>query len=179
MHMIIRAIVYANDKNEALIQAKNVFNSLTENQEPFDYYTLFNNNESQVSGKARWGNLTPVALASSKEGKKLIDGGMKATREAFDMSIKAIREGIEKYTDDQLFENKDVEVGGMRGMFKYFTNIVGKHRGSDIFLYDNDGEGINSNENLKDVLSKWERNGEVDSDYKHLKVFVVPADVHY
>ena len=54
-------------------------------------------------------------------------------------------------------------------MFKHYCWTLGQYGGTAIWLYDNDGVGINDNRTLKSVLNKWG---------KGLKVYCVPADVH-
>jgi hypothetical protein len=182
MHMVIRAIVYSKYKDGALDEARSVFEKLVDNGDPFDYYQMFDSEGTSVSGRGRWGKLTPVAKVDSKAGKKLIDEGMKYTRDRFNIAIKAIKEGIANYTENELFEDEKAKVNGMLGMFKYYCHVIGNYRGPSVYLYDNDGEGIRNKGNLKDVLSKWKCIYEdvgKENPYKDMSVWVVPADVHY
>lgn len=182
MHMVIRTIVYAKDKNEAISKAHGVFNRLTENQHPFDYYQMFDNEGTPVSGKGRWGSLPALSKVDSKNGKKLIDEGMKYTHDEFISSVKKVRETINAYTDEQLFEDKDVKIDGMIKMFKYFCSCLGEYAGPRTWLYDNEGEGIHNEHDLKNVLSKWKciyEDAGKENPYKDMFVWVVPADVHY
>lgn len=177
MHMVIRTIVYASTKKEALSKAKEVFNGLCENQNPFDYFTTFDEENTKVSGKARWGNLPVVAKVSSKGGQKLVEEGMKYTYEGFCESLNSIRRNIVKFTNTQLFEGTEKD-----DMFRHRCHCIGKYRGGDIFLYDNDGEGIRSKRHLKDVLNKWNclyEKQNKPNPYKNDDVWVIPADVHF
>jgi len=159
----------------------------------FDYYTTFDDNTSQISGKARWGNMPVVALADSKEGKKLIEEGFVATKDVFMRHIFEIRRMLEVFSDEELFEEKDLGqnipektafmLGGslegmmtLLSMFKLHSSGAGQYRGDAVFLYDNDGEGITNSEHLKNALDKWK----VISHHRIYdgKVYVVPADVH-
>jgi len=169
MHQVITVIVYAENKNEALDKAKTIFERLCENQYPFDYFTTFDEDGIGTSGKDRWGNLPAVTLAISKKGKELIEQGIKFTKDEFMENLKIIRKLLKKKTDKELFE-KD---GGVE-MFRFSCYQIGRHRGSSVWLYDNDGEGITDPEHLKNVLKKWN-----DKSYRGLKIYVVPADVHY
>lgn len=181
MHMVIRTIVYAKDKDEALDEARHVFERLVE-REKFDYYTMFDNEGTSVSGKGRWGELTPVAEVDSKKGKQLINEGMKYTQEHFNEAIKYVREALDKHTDKELFEDRTVKVNGMTRMFKYYCSVMGSYDGPNVWLYDNDGEGITDHEHLKDVLSKWQSIYDRENKpnpHKDMKIWVVPADVHY
>jgi len=190
MHRIIRALVYSENKEEALDKAKVIFERLCGEGKAFDYYRMFNEERSSVSGKGRWGNRTPVVLASSKEGKKLIDEVMKYTKDSFMENIKKVREGLINYTDEELFEeviltDKTKVIQRLNGktelnldMIRDYCYCVGQYNGNNIFLYDNDGEGIRNNERLNNVLSKWETLYEDKGEpnpYKDLKIFVVPV----
>jgi hypothetical protein len=182
MHTVIRAVVYAKTKEDALDKARSVFERLVENQNPFDYYQMFDNEGTSVSGKGRWGNLPAAVKTTTKAGKKLIDEGMTYTRNEFNEAINAIREAVNNYDNKQLFEDKEVKANGMVGMFRYYCGIAGSYRGSSVWLYDDDGEGILNEKQLEDVLSKYQciydRNGQVNP-HKDESIWVVPADVHY
>jgi hypothetical protein len=184
MHMVIRAIVYAKDKDGALDKARDIFEMLTANQHPFDYYRMFDNEGTSVSGKGRWGDLPEACLASSKEGKELIDEGFKYTKNKFMEAIEHIRKSIEAKSDEELFEDKYVEGedASTNGMFKYWCYSAGEYEGSGIFLYNDDGEGIRSQHQLDDALNKYkaiyEDRGQ-ENPNKDDKIWVVPADVHY
>ncbi len=153
----------------------------------FDYGVFFDEEGSGVAGKSRWGKIPPVVLADSKEGKKLIAVGMKATKDEFMRCIKEVRQSINYYSDEELFEEKILDTkkkilnalddkkpdNFSISMFKYYCSCLGQYVGTNIWLYDNDGEGIRNNKHLKDVLNKWGTD-----EYKNLKVFVLPIDVH-
>lgn len=187
MHQIIRIITYAYSEEEALERAKSVLddNLVGEEYGMFDYGEFFDNDGSEVSGKGRWGDMPSVVLADSKDGKKFIDEGMKATKDSFIESVKGIRRIIDKYSDEELFEEKRMSIKGKildeldternnnlgLGYFRYYCRNSGASRGSNIFLYDDDGEGIDTTSHLKKVLNKW---GKEDKR----KVYVVPVDVH-
>jgi len=188
MHQIIRIIVYADSEESALHRAENILdnNLVGDGYGLFDYGTLFDNNGSEVSGKGRWGDDIPsVVLADSEEGEELIKEGMEYTKESFLDSIKNMREMIGKYSDEELSEEErsgvkekilkeltgenDEELEA--GYFRYYCRNIGYSKGSNIWLYDDDGEGIDKSSHLKSVLNKW---GSKNS----LKVYVVPVDVH-
>ncbi len=167
MHMVIRTIVYAENETEALDNARTVFEKLIENQDPFDYYQMFDEpSPYKTSGSGRWGNLTGVALVTSKEGKEFIKDGMKYTKESFMEHIKAIRKVLKK-TNEELFKDK------YNFEFRYPCYCIGEYGGSNIWLYDKDGEGIRTEKHLENASSNWGR--KMDKD---LKVYVIPADAH-
>ncbi len=195
MHKVIKIICYASDEKEAREKAEHILNeSLVGEWKSFDYGTFFDE-ESSVSGKSRWGNLPVVCLADSKEGKKLIADGMKFTREEFEDDIKEVRNLLNNYSNEELFEKEVMDVKTkilekLEGkdkklsisMFKYYCNCISQSRGYGIYLFDNDGESIGDNNHLKSVLSKWKgiyEEKQKENPYKNLKVFVVPCDVHY
>lgn len=179
MHQIIRTIVYAKTKENALEEAERVFGGLCGEDKVFDYYTLFNDNTSKVSGKARWGELPPVVLAKGKEGKKLINEGFETTKKSFMDNIKSIKKLINNFSDEELFEGKSKEKTKEEinlYMFKFYCHCAGMYKGIEIFLYDSDGEGIRDSRHLKNALNKWV--SVVGNKYKDLKIWVIPADVH-
>ena len=187
MHQIIRIICYAISPEEARERAENILNNnLVGEDNPFDYGTFFDNNTARGSGKARWGNITSVCLADSKEGKKLITEGMKITKDEFIENNKKIKEMINYYSDEELFEEEVIDTKkkileslenkkntSNLDMFRYYCHCLGEYEGTNVYLYDNDGSGIRSNKNLKNVLNKWGAD-----EYKNLKVFILPIDVH-
>ena len=198
MHQIIKAILYANSEEEALDKDKAIFENLCGDGQAFDYYTLFNE-DSPVSGKARWGNLPVIARADSLEGKQLIDEGMQATRDEFMENIAHVREGLNNLTDEELFR-EELGPGAIAAkafdesnsktdtfaynahMIKYFMRGAGAYTGPDVYLYGQYGEGIRTPESPNNVLNKWrclyEDEGK-ENPYKDSDIFVVPADVHY
>lgn len=175
MHRVIRAIVYAQNKDEALSKAKGVFEGLCEDR-IFDYHTTFDTAGSSMSGRGRWGNITPIARVDSEKGKKLVDEGMEATKQEFLKNIKIIRAVLKKKTNTELFQN-DYD----KKMFRHRCYVLGQYRGYSVWLYDNDGTGIRTPSHLKNVLNKWaclDKEGK-ENPYKGLNVYVVPADVHF
>ena len=198
MHQIIKIICYANSQEEARARAEKILNEnlVGEDGQPFDYGTFFDE-ESSVSGKSRWGNLPPVVLANSKEGKKYIDEGMKATKDSFMGNIKKVRKLIDFYSDEELFEgevkdtkrkiilslgeNEDKELKDI-SQFRIRCFWLGQYGGSEIFLYDNDGSGITDTKHLNNVLNKWkclyEDKGEKNPN-KNNQIWVIPCDVHH
>ncbi len=72
MHMVIYALVEASTENEALAAGKTVFNRLV-GSEPhscavFDYFVTFDEEDTSVAGKARWGELPTAAPVDSDDG---------------------------------------------------------------------------------------------------------------
>lgn len=188
MHQCIRFIIYAKTPEQACIKAQDLLDErLTGDGRPFDY-----GNVLDLKANNNWG-VANVTLADSKDGKKLIKDGIDYTKKHFMESIKEVRLILDKYSDDEIFEEREdpkkdlkkaiinkLEGKSDRGMWKHSFYQVGKYDGSDIFLYDNDGESIRDSHHLKNTLDKWKCLGEnrpkLDPDDK---VWVVCADVHF
>lgn len=159
MHMIIRAIVYAKDIAQAKSKAESIFRRMSGEGQEFDYYNLFSNPYAEQ----RWGKKDTVYLADSKEGKELIEEGMKATEADFKIHISKVRAILRRNkVPSKLMKKSD---------FRYHCHCIGEYRGSDVWLYDDDGEGIRDREHLRLVLTSWNENRE--------NIYVVPADVHF
>ena len=179
MHMVIYAIVYAENEYQAMRQARKVFRSLCGEKRPFDYYTTFDEDGSQTSGKGRWGDLTPVARASSEEGKRYIEQAMKSTRDEFQRNLDEVKQSIASYSDEQLFEREDM-VDGVGGLFRWRCSRLGADEGPVVWLYDHEAEGVKDSRILKAILEKWSEFHQGEKNpYEDLEVWVVPADVHY
>jgi len=170
--MVIRAIVYAKDEEEALDKAKEIFSDLVE-QRYFDYFTTFDEDGCGISGRDRWGDLPVVAPADSEVGKKLIEEGMELTWQEFQESLHVIKKCTKEKTAEKLFED-------MR--FRYACYHIGAYKGADIWLYDDDGEGIQNRDHLNNVLTKWKviyEDKGIENPYRDCNIWVVPADVHF
>jgi len=166
MHHIISMIVYAKTKEEARSKAEEIFNeNLTPS--PFDYGTFFDGE---------------ILLATSKEGKKLINDDMKIIKREFMENLKLVKKMIKNYSDEELFEEKildknveilnELEEKRVTGLdtpywFKHQCWRIGK--GDWLYL---ESEPITSSDDLKRALSKKYCND------KEAKVWVLPIDVH-
>ena len=95
--MTIRAIVIATSEEEALDNAKNVFEDLAGDGKAFDYYATMDDPDAQGANEG----IPAVALASSKAGKALIKDGMRATAEEFKANIARVRAAM-AYTDEEI-----------------------------------------------------------------------------
>ena len=164
MHFTIAAIVYAKDEKAAAKQAEKVFGYLSckECGRPFDYWTIEGN---------------PV-LAGSKEGQKAIEECMKWTKAEFMMNLGRLRAALAKQTDEQVYSEKNVRIDEN---VRFLAHCIGKYKGPDIYLYDNDAEGIREPGHLRNALEKWpsldgkETRERLD---KAGDVWVVTADAH-
>ena len=193
MHHVIRFIVYADDKKEAMEKAVSALNQLVEwGTDSIDYGTFFDDDKSTMSGKARWGNVPVCVKASSKEGKRLIKDGMDATERDFKETIKELREMLKKYNDDELFQKEILDKNKQMlqeleekdnsfehpNWFHYQCYKLGKE---GVWLYNEESSSISSPKELKDVLDKdkkyYEGEGK-ENPNKDKEVWVVPCDVH-
>jgi hypothetical protein len=205
MHQVIRAIIYAPDRESAVERAKKVFDDLCE-AHTFDYYQMFGTEDdtSPVCGTQRWGKRPTIALVDSPEGKQLIADGMAFTKQEFMNHIYQVRKWIETHTDEELYEGIDDDCticdilkaqdkGKLyptphifmgHSMFKPVANWMGAYDGSNVFLYDNEGSGIRTPDDLESVLTKYrciyeEGNPPKPNPYKDDLIWVCPADVHH
>ena len=181
MHHVVRMIVYAKTKEKALERAKEIFNErLTPT--PFDYGAFFDDDGDLMSGSGRWGKMPPVELATSKEGKKLIDEGFKMVKKEHEENINNLRKLLKDFNNEELFEgkildkNKEIlkELEEEKDIWVnpyWFDHTCWKISKGD-WLYDDDGEAIKNSEDLKRVLKKKY------CEDKDAKVWVLPVDVH-
>jgi len=166
MHMAIYALVEASTKDEAVAAGKTVFNRLV-GAEPdscavFDYFVAFDEDETTVAGKARWGDLPTAAPINSEEGGELLDRAWKATKEEFQRNLDRVREALDELSDEAIMRDEDLT--------RHAFHQVGAYEGPSIPLYDQHAQGIRHRGQLDRVLEEEE-----DSQ----TLWIVPADVHF
>lgn len=158
MYMHIRALVYANSRLEAIATAEeDVFVVLTTGQHaPFDSYHV----DSQAIS------------ADSAKGQGDIAESLILTKAALFRNLEEVRDGLRSLT------NEGVYTAGGAGL-RHSLYKAGQYQGSEIFLYDQDGEGIRNRKHLDNVLSKWvcNDNGK-PNPYANVDIWVVSAKVH-
>jgi hypothetical protein len=177
MHMVIRAVVLAANPNEALEKARTVFEGITGEDKPFDYFTMFDEDGSEVSGKGRYGDVKPVLRIATKAGKAMLDEGMEATKRDFVDALANIKAGLARYTPEELFEefsqqpntDKDLSLS----IFKHYCYQAGRYNGGSIWLYDSGGSGIRSQRDLDRLLDNYGTPIPAGEEF-----YIVPADVH-
>lgn len=178
-HQIISAIVKAENETEALEKGKEIFENLCGEGNPFDYYTTFEGEGTVVSGKGRFGDVPAVMNVDSEEGKKWIDKFMGITKKEFNDNLQKIRKVLEHYSDDDIFEGevqsdtskvveklcktKDIDLYSAR----YFMYCCGRYSGYNIWLYNDEGEGIRNKRDLGYMVDGNDKNK-----------YIIPADVH-
>ncbi|MFD1514548.1 hypothetical protein [Halomarina rubra] len=164
MHQLIYALVSAPTPEQALSEAKSVFDGLTGgdlSQAPvFDYYVTFDESSSRVAGPARWGDRPTVARIDSPAGQRLLDSGWEATEREFYRTVERVREALSESSDEELMGD---------AMARHACRTLGAYRGPSVYLYDEHGQGIRHREALDRVL---------DADDEEL-LWIVPADVHF
>jgi len=177
--MVIRLIVYANSKEEALERAKEILENglVGENGEPFDFYTTFDipKKLAPMSGRARWGNFPPAVKLMSKKGIELLNKGWEFTVKDFKYHLQNLVKIGEKH-------NWNYEKLMNDGNFRFHAYSIGEYSGSNIWLYDDDGEGIRDLNHLKNAIEKWkvlyEDRGK-ENPHEDYEVWIVPVDVHF
>jgi hypothetical protein len=183
MHMTIRAIVYARTYEEAINNAEEVFNRLSGEDKSFDYYNIYKKDG---------------ARADTEEGRKLILEGMERTQSILYENLAKVRHGLSQLSDEDIWmmvsKSEDEDVPALHldsmderlcldaHMLRFFMGEAGQYRGSGIFIYDDDVEGIRDPKHLHRALTKWaclyQDAGKLNP-YAGLDAWVIPADVHF
>ncbi|WP_135806926.1 hypothetical protein [Halorussus marinus] len=163
MHMLIYSLVEASTRDEALATGKTVFDRLVgaspHADAVFDYYVTFDEADTSVAGKARWGDL-PVAMpVESDDGQELLERGWDATKSEFNRNLDRVREVLEELSDEEIMRDD--------GLARHAFHQVGAYDGPTIFLYDEHGSGIRHRNQLDRILDEGEN------------LWIIPADVHY
>ena len=163
MHMVIYALVEASTQNDALATGKTVFDRLVgadpHSSAVFDYYVSFDEENTTVAGKARWGDLPAAAPVDSDDGQDLLDQGWEATKEEFERNLERVKEAIDELSDEEIMRDEDLA--------RHAFHQVGAYDGPSVFLYDQHATGIRHREQLGRILEESE------------DLWIVPADVHF
>ena len=163
MHIVIYALVEASTHNDALATGKTVFDRLV-GADPhagavFDYYVTFNEEDTSVAWKARWGELLTAAPVDSDDGHDLLERGWEATKEEFERNLERVKEALDELSDEEIMRDEDLA--------RHAFHQVGAYDGPSVFLYDEHGSGVRHREQLDRVLEESE------------DLWIVPADVHF
>ncbi|SDY45694.1 hypothetical protein SAMN04487946_11663 [Halobellus clavatus] len=163
MHMVIYALVEASTHDDALATGKTVFDRLV-GADPhagavFDYHVTFDEEDTSVAGKARWGELPTAAPVDSDDGQDLLERGWEATKEEFERNLERVKEALNELSDEEIMRDEDLA--------RHAFHQVGAYDGPTIFLYNEHANGIRHREQLDRVLEESE------------ELWIVPADVHF
>ena len=163
MHMVIYTLVEASTHDDALATGKTVFDRLV-GADPhagavFDYYVTFEEEDTSVAGKARWGELPTAVPVDSDDGQDLLDRGWEATKEEFERNLERVKEAIDELSDEAIMRDEDLA--------RHAFHQVGAYDGPSMFLYDQHATGIRHREQLDRLLEASE------------DLWIVPADVHF
>jgi hypothetical protein len=163
MHMVIYSLVEASTHDDALATGKTVFDRLV-GADPhadavFDYYVTFDEEDTSVAGKARWGELPTAAPVDSDDGQDLVERGWEATKEEFERNLYRVKEAIEQLSDEEIMHDEDLA--------RHAFHQVGAYDGPSVFLYTQHASGIRHREQLDRILGESE------------ELWIVPADVHF
>lgn len=167
MHMMIYVIVHAPTQDEALMEAEWVIEDLCVNPQGFDWYNTF----AEERARKRWGGEFPTAAAAASAiGQEWIAEGLKFTQETFRENLQRVRTVLAHTSDAALVTWAQGLGTTSLAYFRYICYQLGLSLGSHIWLYDQNGQGILTAEQLTAALKPAT---------KGLKAWVVPADVHF
>jgi hypothetical protein len=125
----------------------------------FDYYATFDEEDTSVAGKARWGELPTAAPVDSEDGQELLERGWEATKEEFERNLDRVKEAIDELSDEAIMRDENLA--------RHAFHQVGAYKGPTVFLYTEHRTGIRHRGQLDRLLEK--------SD----ELWIVPADVHF
>lgn len=174
MHMVIRIIVPANSKESALDKAKSILEDMSGEGKDFDYYQTFDTEGTPCSGKGRYGAVPAVLKVKTKAGLAMVADGLDATKREFMDNLARIRAGLQKHTDEEIFNESNASGEPDTDLFlvRHAMYNAGKYGGSSCWLYDQYGSGIRHQKDLDRAL---ETKGIATDE----ELYVVPADVHF
>ncbi|GAD53087.1 hypothetical protein MBEHAL_1847 [Halarchaeum acidiphilum MH1-52-1] len=119
----------------------------------------FDEEDTSVAGKARWGELPTAAPVDSDDGQDLLERGWEATKEEFERNLDRVKEAIDELSDEEIMRDEDLA--------RHAFHQVGAYDGPTIFLYTEHGTGIRHRGQLDRLLEESE------------ELWIVPADVHF
>lgn len=174
MHRLISIIVYAKDEEEALGIGKSTLESLCDDYQYFDNGSTFD----EDYGAAYWGVLPIAIRADSEQGRAHLETNMQYTKEEFMKSLKNIRLILSRNEDEAIWDG----YGEAEDNLRWECHRLDPRSGYGIYVYNYDGEPIETEQDLANHLSKWKhvyQDEGKENPYADLDVWVVPADVQY
>lgn len=163
MHEIIYAIVEAESSERAFEMAEEIFDGLVGvgHRNPlFDYYTTFDEEDTTVSGEARFGERPTVASLASDEGSEMFERAKQNQWERFKDRIQTIEDAIQEKSYAELYDDRTL---------RHDLRSAGGGRNVNTVLYGKHGCPLQSDHRIEREIE--------DSDPEEL--WIVPADVHF
>ena len=109
MHIVIYSLVEASTHDHALATGKTMFDRLVGADAHagavFDYYVTFDENDTTVAGKARWGDLPTAAPIDSDDDQDLLNRGWEATKEEFERNLDRVKEAVDELSDEEIMRD--------------------------------------------------------------------------
>lgn len=191
MHTVISLLVQAKTGEEALANGRAALDSLIERHQ-YDFYTTFDDSE----GEARYKNIPAVLEADSFNGLKWIEEKWGWFLERQEEALARIHRILSIFSDSEIIARKtsrDHKLEENQGRkwneaqaeenfllsikFPCACNTIGDPGAGDIWIYDNEGFEIERREHLDQVLDMF--GDKKTKEAEGIKVWIVPADVHY
>lgn len=176
IHDLYGIIRYANNKGEALASAREFMYEMVR-MDIFDWCAFFD----EPAATDAYGHYPLVMGGNTKIATMFIEDRWHHQRSEDMEYIAAIREYLQHATDEQAFNNETIILpDGTKNttMFRHYAYMIGQYQGSEVRLYDQDGEGIRDDKHLKFALNYWEGSAAPPLDRK-LSLFIVPVFAHY
>jgi len=110
--MVIYALEEPSTEDEALAAGKAVFDRLV-GGEPhscavFGYFVTFDEENTTVAGKTRWGNLPTAAPINSEEGCEFLNRAWNGTKEEFQRNLNRVKEALDELSDEAIMRDEDL-----------------------------------------------------------------------
>lgn len=135
--MKIGIIVYADDKPYANALGLEIITDLEQKE-------IFHGHSDII-----------VMNAASKRGQQFIQDRLEAQKLHFMDNLKHLRDHLVHTSDEELWQRSYADGNVDCICMRHRAWSVGQYEGRHIFLYGNDGEGIQEPEHLECVLNKW------------------------
>ena len=139
MHYLIRVVVEAENADEAKGQTENVMDNLIEWHE-FDRY-------APQSGESRWDECWKPVRLTSKKGQAWVNDAMQGQLDEFQQTMQTVRLMLERYNDEQIFNEEFEQVEGHYLSRYQFSRASGYHANA-CQLFDNGGCSITNQKQL-------------------------------
>ncbi len=163
MHQIIYAIVEAESSDRAFEMAEEIFDGLVgvDHRNPsFDYYTTFDEEDTTVSGEARFGERPTIASLASDEGSEMFERAKQNQWERFKDRIQTIEDAIQEKSYAGLYDDR---------MLRRDLRSAGGGQNVNTILFGRHGSPLQSDQRIQREIE--------DSDPEEL--WIIPADVHF